>query len=109
MGDETMEHQAGKGYEMQAGHGFRQVFVVFGQAPEARRPGERTLHHSAPRQEHEAVPSFGQLDHLQPEPVLGRISGRLLPGRALIDKVQFHRLSGCFLHARRQGCHLLPI
>ena len=101
-----MEQQAGKGQEMQPRHSLRQPLVVARQAAEARHPGEGALHHPAPGQEHEAALGLGQLDHLQPDAVLRRRRGRLLPGVALVDEASSTRspVTACTALASAATC-----
>lgn len=50
-----MEHEAGKGDEVQASDGLWQAFVVAREAAEAGCPGEAAFHDPASGQEHEAA------------------------------------------------------
>ena len=99
-GDQSMEHQAGKGDDMQARHRLGQPFVIPGQAAEATRPGEIALDHPAAGQHHEALPGLAQRDNHQVEPMRRRCLGSQLAGRTLIDEGHLDvivrgRPSGC--------------
>jgi hypothetical protein len=76
-----MEHEAGKGDEVQARQCLGQTLVVACQAAEARGPGEAALDHSAAGKQDEAAlgsDGLGQLDDLQADAVCSRrLGGRL--------------------------------
>lgn len=57
-----MKHEAGKGDEMQSRHGFRHLLLVSGEPSEAGCPGEGSLDHPAPGQQHEALLRLRQPD-----------------------------------------------
>src|SRR6187455_2924620 len=83
------EPEAGESDEMQSCQGFRQSFIVPGEAAEPGSPGEEPFHNPSTGQQNEAFASFRQLDHLQADAlVLGR-RGWPLASIALVDEGQF--------------------
>lgn len=97
-----MDHQAGKGNEMQARHGFGQAFIVFGQASEPARPSETALDDPAPGQADKAAFGLRQLHHFQANAMRCRVRRGLYPGIPLIDIGECDRISGGRLDRRRQ-------
>ncbi len=97
------EHEAGEGDTVHVGQGRGVSLVVAGEATEAGDPGEGALDHSAARQQHEALPGFRQLDHLQLDAVrLRRLCGASAGG-ALVDVGQGDAVSCGFLHGPREA------
>jgi hypothetical protein len=108
-GDRSVEEEARQSDEVQPRHRGRQPLVILGQPPKARRPREIALHHPPPRQKHEAPLGLRPLDHLQPNAMLLRCLGRLLPGVPLVYVGQLYRLTGRLLHGLGQLLHLRPV
>jgi hypothetical protein len=77
-----VKHETGKGDEVEPGDRLRQPLLVFRQPPEPGRSGERALEHPPPRQQHKAPLGLLQLDHLQPDAVVGDVERRVRAGAA---------------------------
>ncbi len=93
-----MEHEAGKGEEMQAGQDVRQTLIVTRQPPEAGGPGEPTLDHPPLGEQDEAAFGLGQLDDLQADAVGCSGVSRFRAGVALVDVGELDGLAGGLLH-----------
>lgn len=96
--DEVLEHQDGKSQKMQSCQSLWQALIVACQASKTARPAKTAFHNPASRQKNKPLLGFGQFDHFQFEPLCLGCLRRLLSGVALIDKGDFHRLPGDFLH-----------
>ena len=83
-GDRSVEEEARQSDEVQPRYRGRQPLVILDQPPKARRQHEIAPHHPPPRQKHEAPLGLQPLDNLQPNTVLFRCLGRLLPGVPLV-------------------------
>lgn len=104
-----MQHQAGKGHEVQPRQDLRQPLIVPGEPAEARGPGEATLDDPALGQQDEATIGVRQLDHSQADAMGGRCVGWLLARVPLVDVGQLDGLASDLLHGRRQGVDLGPV
>lgn len=103
-----MQHQAGKGHEMQTRQDLWQPLIVTGQAAEAGGPSKVSLDDPALGQENKAVLGLRQLDDLEADAMgLGSVS-RVLARVALVDVGQLHRVPGHLLYRRRQRIHPYP-
>jgi len=82
---------------MAAGDGFRQTFVVAGEAAEAGHPAEAALDDPASRQQGEAALGLGVLDDFEADAVGLGVAGRLVPGVALVDERERDGVTGDLL------------
>ena len=88
---------------MKPGEGFRQAFVIAGEAAEAGHPAEGALHDPPSGQEDEAALGLGSSDDIEGDAVGGRGFGGPLAGVSLVDIGEFHSLAGRVLDGLGQG------
>ena len=86
-----------------------QSFVVPSQPAKPAHPRERAFDHPASWQQHETLLGLVVFDHMQSDPVSGRIGNRLVPRVPLVHISQAHRLAGCFLDGRCKFCNLVSL
>lgn len=86
------KHKYGDYDEMQAGQGFGQSLVVFGQSEETVQPAEAALDHPATWQQNKLF-YFRPLDYLKPDSFIESGLRRLLAGITLIGKRCLDRLT----------------
>jgi hypothetical protein len=75
--NKTIEQNESKSQEMKTGQGFRQAFIVAGQAAEAVEPAKTALDDPAAREQNEATFGIWQFDDFKLNAVLGKLVARV--------------------------------
>src|SRR5258708_40274532 len=103
------KHKISEHDQMKASQRRGKPLIIAHQAPEARCPSERALHHPTPGQQDEAVLGLGQFDDFQLDPMFFGLLSRYVTGIALVNESAFDRLAGALLDRWRHFPHLRSI